>query len=50
MSAIPHIEMIVGAYGVAALVVALMIAWVWLDYRALNAALARLDQNRGRNT
>ncbi len=48
MSAIPHIEMIVAAYAVAAITIALMIAYVWLDYRVLSNAVAKLERGEGR--
>jgi heme exporter protein CcmD len=47
MTAIPHIGFIVAAYGLAALVVLVMIASILWDYRALSAALARLKAARG---
>ena len=47
MTAIPHIGFILAAYGLAALVVLVMIASILWDYRALSAALARLEAARG---
>ncbi len=47
MTAIPHIGFIVAAYGLAALVVLVMIASILWDYRALSAALRRLEAARG---
>jgi heme exporter protein CcmD len=47
MSAIPHIEMIVAAYVLAAVAIALMISWVWFDYRSLRAELAALERSSG---
>ena len=40
-----HIEMIVAAYVVAASAIMAMIAYVWLDYRALRSRAARLERN-----
>jgi heme exporter protein CcmD len=37
----PHIGFIIAAYAVAAATIALMIGWVMLDSRRLNAELAR---------
>jgi len=39
----PHAAFIVAAYAVTAIVVAVLIAWVWLDHRAQTRALADLD-------
>ena len=39
----PHAAFIVAAYAVAALVIAALIAWVVLDHRAQQRALARLE-------
>ena len=39
-----HIGFIVAAYAAAAVVVAGLIAWVLLDYRALRRTLADLDR------
>jgi heme exporter protein D len=39
MAAIPHIGFIVAAYAAAAIVVAALVAWVTLDYRALRRTL-----------
>ena len=47
MTAIPHIEMIVAAYAVAAIAIAAMIAYVLLDYRSLSAELAALERKSG---
>ena len=47
MSAIPHIEYIVAAYGIAALVIVAMAAKILWDYRTLGAELRALEQARG---
>ena len=47
MMDIPHIGFILAAYSLAALVVLVMIASILMDYRALSAALARLEAARG---
>jgi heme exporter protein D len=39
----PHAAFIVGAYATAALIVAIMIAWVALDHRRQARALAELE-------
>jgi heme exporter protein D len=39
----PHAPFIVGAYGAAALIVTVMIAWVALDHRRQARALADLE-------
>ena len=39
----PHAAFIVGAYTVAASVIAGMIAWIWLDYRRQLRLLADLE-------
>ncbi len=46
MTVIPHLGFIVAAYAIAAIGVAAMIAAVWLDYRDLQAKLARLGDDR----
>ena len=46
MMAIPHIGFIIAAYAIAAAAIAAMIAYVWLDYRALSAELAALEARR----
>ena len=43
MEATKHLAFIVAAYGAALVVVAGMIAWVLLDYRAQRRALADLE-------
>jgi heme exporter protein CcmD len=43
---IPHLGFIVAAYGIAAVVVAAMIAAILLDYRDLSARLAKLETRR----
>jgi heme exporter protein CcmD len=48
MAAVPHIEMIVAAYAVAALAIATMIGLVWRDYRALSAEVDDLERNVAR--
>ena len=39
----PHAAFIVGAYTVAVLIMAAMIAWVWIDHRRQAKALAELE-------
>jgi heme exporter protein D len=39
----PHASFILTAYGVAVLVIASLIAWVVLDYRAQRRALGELE-------
>ena len=39
----PHAGFIVAAYSIAAVVIAALIAWVMLDYRAQKTTLADLD-------
>lgn len=39
----PHADFIIAAYGVAAIVVGALIAWVWLDGRRQMRALADLE-------
>jgi heme exporter protein D len=39
----PHATFIVGAYGIAVLIVVAMIAWVTLDHRRQARALAELE-------
>jgi len=39
----PHAAFIVGAYAVAVLIVASMIAWVWIDHRRQAKILADLE-------
>jgi len=39
----PHAAFIVGAYGIAVLIVVVMIAWVALDHRRQARALADLE-------
>ena len=46
MTAVPHIGYIVAAFGVAGVVIAAMIASVWLDYRDVTAKLERLERER----
>jgi heme exporter protein D len=43
MSLGPHAAFIVAAYAVAVAVVAGLIAWVWLDFRAQRRALGDLE-------
>jgi heme exporter protein CcmD len=43
---IPHLGFIIAAYGIAAVVVAAMIAAILLDYRDLTARLAKLETRR----
>ena len=47
MAAIPHIEMIVAAYAVAAAVIGAMIAYVLIDYRSLSTQVAALERKSG---
>jgi len=44
---IPHLGFIIAAYGVAAVVVVVMIAAILLDYRDLTARLAKFETRRG---
>ena len=44
MEAANHMGFIVAAYAVTAIVVAALIAWVMIDYRALQRTLAELDK------
>jgi heme exporter protein D len=44
MEATPHIEFIIAAYAAALAVVAALIAWVVLDYRAQLRKLADLEK------
>jgi heme exporter protein D len=44
MDAVNHLGFIVAAYAVTAIIVAALIAWVMLDYRAQQRALAELDK------
>ena len=46
MTDVPHLGFIVAAYAIAAAAIAAMIAYVWLDYRALSAQLAALEARR----
>jgi heme exporter protein CcmD len=46
MTAVPHLGFIVAAYALSGLVVVAMIASILMDYRALKAALARLEAAR----
>jgi heme exporter protein D len=39
----PHADFIVAAYGIAVLVVAVLIGWVALDHRAQKRRLERLE-------
>ena len=39
----PHGNFIVAAYAAAAIVLAALVLWVWLDYRAQRRALAALE-------
>jgi heme exporter protein D len=39
----PHAAFIVTAYGAAFMVMALLIAWVWLDHRAQRRKLDELE-------
>jgi len=48
MSEASHVEFVIAAYAIAALVIAGMIAAILADYRAQSAALARLE-GRGRD-
>jgi heme exporter protein D len=44
MAAVNHLGFIVAAYAAAAIIVAALIAWVMLDYRAQQRTLAELDK------
>jgi heme exporter protein D len=39
----PHATFIVTAYAAAAIVLAALVLWVWLDYRAQRRSLAALE-------
>lgn len=39
-----HAAFIAAAYGAAAVILALLIAWIVFDYRALRRALARFEE------
>jgi heme exporter protein D len=43
MDTVPHLDFIAAAYAAAVLVVAGLIVWVALDYRAQRRALAELE-------
>jgi heme exporter protein D len=43
MDTVPHLDFIAAAYAAAVLVVAALIVWVVLDYRAQRRALAELE-------
>jgi heme exporter protein CcmD len=51
MMADPHIGFMIAAYSIAAVVLAMMVGWVVLDYRRLSADLVEatraLDEARG---
>jgi heme exporter protein CcmD len=51
MMADPHIGFVIAAYSIAAVVLAMMVGWVVLDYRRLSADLDKatraLDEARG---
>jgi heme exporter protein D len=44
MDAVNHLGFIVAAYAVTAIIVAALIAWVMLDYRAQQRTLAEFDK------
>jgi heme exporter protein D len=45
MSALgPHADFIIAAYAAALLIIAGLVAWIALDYRAQRAVLSDLDQ------
>ena len=44
MEAVNHMGFIVAAYAAAAIIVAVLIAWVMLDYRAQQRSLAELEK------
>ena len=44
MMALAHIGYIIAAYAAAVVIVAALIAWVMVDYRALRRTLADLDR------
>ena len=39
----PHASFILAAYGAAAIALAVLVLWVWLDYRAQRRALDLLE-------
>jgi heme exporter protein D len=41
----PHAIFILAAYAAAALVVALLLGWIWVEYRHLRGALAELERS-----
>lgn len=43
METTAHINFIAASYSAAAIVIGVLIAWVWLDYRALRRTLAELE-------
>ena len=45
MSLGPHADFILGAYAVAIVVIAAMIAWVVVDYRRQQRMLAELEEH-----
>jgi heme exporter protein D len=46
MEAVNHLAFIVAAYAAAIVVVAALVAWVMLDYRAQSAKLAEFETRR----
>ena len=43
METTAHINFIAASYSAAAIVIGALIAWIWLDYRALRRTLAELE-------
>jgi heme exporter protein D len=43
MAAAAHIEFVVGSYSAAVMVIAALIAWIIIDYRAQRRTLAELE-------
>lgn len=39
----PHADFIIASYAIGVAVVAALIAWIWLDYRAQRRALRELE-------
>ena len=39
----PHASFIVGAYGIALMIMTTLIAWIWLDHRQQTRTLADLE-------
>jgi len=44
MGTAEHLDFIVAAYAAGAVIVGVLVAWVWLDYRAQRRTLAELER------